>query len=65
MLNAGNTGFSIISDPETKETVCEFWREVAAAATDLGGYAPRGSVVKTTLVGVSGNPSANYTVAES
>ena len=64
VLNAGNTGFSVISDPETRETVCKFWREVAAAATDLGGYAPPGSVVKTTLVDVSGNPSANYTVAE-
>ena len=64
LLNAGNTGFSVISDPETRETVCDFWREVAAAATDLGGYAPPGSVVKTTLVGVSGNPSGNFTVAE-
>ena len=61
MLNAGDAGFSVISDPETRETVCEFWREVAAAVTELGGYAPLGSVVNRTSVGVSGHPSANYT----
>ena len=61
VLNAGDTGFSVVSDPETREMVCGFWREVAAAVTDLGGYAPPGSVVETTLVGVSGDPSANYT----
>lgn len=61
VMNAGNTGFSVISDSETRGTICEFWREVAAAVTDLGGYAPLGSVVNKTLVGVSGDPSANYT----
>ena len=60
-MNAGDTGFSVVSDSETTETACGFWREVAAAVTDLGGYAPPGSVVDTTLVGVSGDPSANYT----
>lgn len=37
VLNAGDTGFSVISDPETKESVCDFWRQVQAAITDLGG----------------------------
>ena len=61
VLNAGDAGFSIISDPETRETICEFWREVAAAVTELGGYAPLGSVVNRTSIGVSGVPSENNT----
>jgi len=34
---------------------------VAAGVTELGGYAPPGSVVTSSLVGTPGNPSANYT----
>ena len=60
VLNAGDTGFSLISDATTTETICDFWREVAAAVTDLGGYAPPGSVVDTTLAPVTNNPSAKY-----
>ena len=37
VLNAGDLGFSLISDTETKESTCSFWREVAAAVTNLGG----------------------------
>ena len=37
VLNAGDLGFSVISDAETKESACTFWREVAAAVTNLGG----------------------------
>jgi len=37
VLNAGDLGFSVISDKQTKESVCGFWREVAAAVTNLGG----------------------------
>jgi len=40
VLNAGNLGFSVISDTETKESVCNFWREVQAAVTNLGGKLP-------------------------
>lgn len=60
VLNAGDLGFSLISDNETTEVVCGFWREVAAAVTNLGGYAPPGSVVTNTIVPVTGDPSANY-----
>jgi hypothetical protein len=62
VLYAGDAGFSLISDPQTTETLCEFWREVAAAVTDLGGYAPPGSVVNSTFVPVTNDPSANYSV---
>lgn len=37
VLNAGDLGFSVVSDTETTESVCGFWREVAAALTNLGG----------------------------
>ncbi|KAL2050067.1 hypothetical protein ABVK25_009677 [Lepraria finkii] len=60
VLNAGDAGFNLISDSQTTESICGFWREVAAAVTDLGGYAPPGSVVNSTLVAVTNDPSANY-----
>ena len=37
VLNAGDLGFSVISDNETAESRCGFWREVAATLTNLGG----------------------------
>ena len=37
VLNAGDLGFSVVSDGQTKESVCGFWREVAATLTNLGG----------------------------
>ena len=37
VLNAGNLGFSLITDGKTATSRCQFWREVAAAVTDLGG----------------------------
>jgi len=60
VLNAGNLGFSTITDGETGKNTCDFWVQVAAAVTNLGGYAPPGSVVQTNLVNVANNPSANY-----
>jgi len=35
-------------------------REIAAAVTDLGGYAPPGSVVPPTIFDVTNDPSTNY-----
>ncbi len=43
-----------------QKTPCGFWREVAAAVTNLGGYAPPGSVVQQGLVTVGNDPSVNY-----
>lgn len=37
VLQAGDLGFSVVSDAQTTESVCGFWREVAAAVTNLGG----------------------------
>jgi hypothetical protein len=36
VLNVGDLGFSWISDTQNEKTPCDFWREVAAAATNLG-----------------------------
>ncbi|KAL8933307.1 MAG: hypothetical protein Q9211_005851 [Gyalolechia sp. 1 TL-2023] len=60
VLDAGNLGFSTITDGQTARSRCDFWVQVAAAVTSLGGYAPPGSVVPTTLVPVANDPSANY-----
>lgn len=37
VLEAGDSGFGVVGDEQTRESVCGFWREVAAAVTDLGG----------------------------
>ena len=37
VLNVGDLGFSLISDPQTTESKCDFWRRTAAAVTNLGG----------------------------
>ena len=34
-LNAGDAGFSVVSDPGMRKMVCGFWREVTTAVTDL------------------------------
>ena len=60
VLDVNDLGFKLLTDEQTTEGRCGFWRDVAAAATGLGGYAPPGAVVQTNLVNVGGNPSANY-----
>ena len=37
VLEAGDLGFDVITDSQTEESVCGFWKEVAAAVTNLGG----------------------------
>lgn len=60
VLNAGDLGFSLITDDQDTKSVCGFWEQVASAVTNLGGYAPPAGVVETTIVPVTNNPSANY-----
>ena len=60
VVNIGDLGFSVISDTQTQKTPCDFWRNIAAAVTNLGGYAPPGTVVQQSLVNNTGDPSANY-----
>ncbi|KAL8836944.1 MAG: hypothetical protein Q9170_002705 [Blastenia crenularia] len=37
VLNAGDLGFNLITDKQTARSRCDFWVEVAAAVTSLGG----------------------------
>lgn len=60
VLNVGDFGFSTINDTQNERSSCDFWRNVAAAVTSLGGYAPPGAIVAQSLVTVSNNPSANF-----
>ncbi|CAK7200788.1 hypothetical protein SEUCBS139899_003487 [Sporothrix eucalyptigena] len=60
VLNVGDFGFGTASDTQNQKTPCDFWRNVAAAVTNLGGYAPPGAVVQQSLVTVTNDPSANY-----
>ncbi|KAL9594897.1 MAG: hypothetical protein Q9219_006774 [cf. Caloplaca sp. 3 TL-2023] len=60
VLNAGDLGFGLVEDAQTARSRCGFWVQVAAAVTGLGGYAPPDSVVPSTLVLVTNDPSANY-----
>lgn len=62
VLSANDLGFGVstITDEEVTKSRCDFWAEIAAAVTDLGGYAAPGAVVKPTIVNVSNDPSANY-----
>ena len=61
MLDAvGTLGFRLVTDEQTKRSRCDFWRDVAAGVTSLGGYAPPGSVVASGLVGELEGASRNY-----
>lgn len=60
LLDATDLGFFVITDQQTKKSVCDFWVQVEAAVTNLGGYAPPGSVVAQALVPEAGDASANY-----
>lgn len=37
MLNAGDWGFRVVEDEQTRRSRCGFWVDVAAAVTGLGG----------------------------
>lgn len=40
VLQAGNLGFSVISDGQARRETCDFWREIMEAVTREGGYQP-------------------------
>lgn len=60
VLNVGDLGFGTTNDDQNEKTACDFWIEIAAAVTNLGGYAPPGAVVSQSLVPVPNDPSTNY-----
>ncbi|KAI1388022.1 Alpha/Beta hydrolase protein [Hypoxylon trugodes] len=61
VVNLGDWGFSTVQDTQDEKTACDFWRNVAAAVTSLGGYSPPGAVVQQGLVMHDiQDPSVNY-----
>ncbi|QDS70471.1 hypothetical protein FKW77_009992 [Venturia effusa] len=50
VLEAGNKGYALINDSQTTAETCDFWLDVWASATKLGGYVPSGGEVPTTIV---------------
>ena len=60
VVDVGNWGIYAVADAQTERTPCAFWRDVAAAVTNLGGYAPPDAVVPQGLIKVPGSPSANF-----
>ncbi|KKA29824.1 hypothetical protein TD95_000426 [Thielaviopsis punctulata] len=57
VVNVGNLHVSTVSDDKMPLDKCDFWLDVFAAATAIGGYAPEDEVIFQTLVNVSGNAS--------
>ncbi|XXG95426.1 hypothetical protein Hte_001688 [Hypoxylon texense] len=62
VVSLGDWGFGTVRDGQDEKTPCDFWRDVAAAATSLGGYSPHDAVVQQGLVAqdAAQDPSANY-----
>jgi carboxylesterase type B len=60
VVDLGNWGFSTVNDDQDKKTPCDFWREVAAAVTSLGGYSAPGAVVPQNLVAITEDASRNF-----
>ncbi|TID15951.1 Vacuolar protein sorting-associated protein 45 [Venturia nashicola] len=50
VLEAGNKGFGLIDDSQTTADTCDFWLDVWASVTKLGGYVPPGGQVQTKIV---------------
>ena len=58
VLQAGDLGFSIVSDDQNPKRNCDFWRDFEAAATSGGGYSPPGAIVQGNL-GTFSEPAAS------
>lgn len=60
VLDVGDGGFSLTTDEQLPKSECDFIFEMAAAVTNVGGYAVSGTAQPQDLVEFSGNASANY-----
>ncbi|KKY22420.1 putative lipase 2 [Diplodia seriata] len=60
VLNVGDLGFSLTTDDQLPKSECDFILELAAAVTNVGGYAVPGTAQPQSLVQFDGDPSANY-----
>lgn len=50
----------LVGDPQNSRELCDFWIQVAAAVTNLGGYAPPGGAVAQALLPDTENSSRNF-----
>ncbi|KAI9713166.1 MAG: hypothetical protein M1820_001151 [Bogoriella megaspora] len=64
VLYAGDSGFSYTRDQQNPKSAADFWVQLQAAVTNLGGYAPPGAVVEQDLLEQDGRPSARYETPE-
>ncbi|KAL1900444.1 hypothetical protein Cpir12675_000911 [Ceratocystis pirilliformis] len=60
VVNIGNLHISTVTDTEVSLEACDFWREIFAAATALGGYSPKNEVVFPSLFNVTMDPSRRF-----
>ncbi|KAI6368943.1 hypothetical protein MCOR25_004547 [Pyricularia grisea] len=60
VLDVGTLSFSTVSDSQMPKTSCDFWKNVAAAVTNGGGYAPPDTVVSQNLVNITNDPSYRF-----
>ncbi|ELQ35349.1 lipase 2 [Pyricularia oryzae] len=60
VLDVGTLSFSTVSDSQSPKTSCDFWKNVAAAVTNGGGYAPPDTVVSQNLVNITNDPSYRF-----
>lgn len=63
VMEAGNWGFGSITNDQAPKSACDWWVDVAAATTNLGGYAPPGAAVDQKLFQVTSNPSGRFQLA--
>jgi hypothetical protein len=60
VVKVGNWHFSTFDDDQLPKSKCDFWRQFASAATELGGYAPPDSAsIAQKLVQIPGNMSTS------
>ena len=65
VLNVGDLGFSIIDDEESPRDRFDFWTEIAAALTNVGGYAVPGGASEQRIIAFNGDSSKNFEIGVS
>lgn len=65
VLNVGDFSFSIIDDEECPKDRFDFWTEIAAALTNIGGYAVPDAALEQRIIAFNGDPSKHFELGES
>lgn len=64
VLNVGDFSFSIVDDEECPKDRFDFWTEIAAALTNIGGYAVPGTASEQRIFAFNGDPSKRFELGE-